>query len=391
MQARSLHVTIVSTQANWHGGEKQAALLAEGLQQHGHRCSLICREGGEFARRMQGRVEFHTIPKSVRSPVSIYRARRILEQLKPDILHANDAHGLTTAGIASLGLSIPIRVAARRVDFQLRSPQRYRMLCDGLVCVSSSVADICNASGIPREQLHVVHDGVEPTFAESGSRSRGRDSLGLNRQHRLLLTVAKLTDHKGHRYLLEALPELVKIHPGLVVAFAGDGELREELETLAQKLGVGHAVRFLGYRNDVNDLLAASDLIVQPSHMEGLCSSLIDAMFAARPIVATSAGGIPDLLDVSKDSREHAQVGWLVAPRDPHALANAIQEVLEDNQQAIDRGLAARDRAMRLFTADQMVERTLQTYEKIAQQRYGAHAAFAELFSTSWRSRRLAA
>ena len=388
MQARSLHVTIVSTQANWHGGEKQAALLAEGLQQLGHRCSLVCLEGGEFARRMQARFEVHTIPKPVRSPLSIYRVRRILEQLKPDILHANDAHGLTVGGIASLGLSVPIRVAARRVDFQLRSPQRYRTLCDGMVCVSSAVADICHSSGIPREQLHVVHDGVEPAFAESGSRSRGRDALQLSERQRLLLTVAKLTDHKGHRYLLEALPDLVRQYPDLVVAFAGDGELREELETHARQLNVEHAVRFLGYRHDVNDLLAASDLIVQPSHMEGLCSSLIDAMLAARPIVATRAGGIPDLLDVS--DRE-TKVAWLVAPRDPQALGTAIREAIEDTQQAIDRGLAARERALRLFTAKQMVEQTLQAYEQIAQQRYGAHAAFAELFSTSWRSKRLAA
>ncbi len=138
------------------------------------------------------------------------------------------------------------------------------------------------------------------------------------------------------------------------------------------RLEMGPYVRFLGYRKDVPDLLAAADVIVQPSHMGGLCSSLIDAMFAARPIVATTAGGIPDLL---RQGLGDSPLAWLVPPRSPRHLATAIREVLENTPEAVARGQQASQRALERFTADAMVEATLTAYGRIARQRYGDQAA----------------
>lgn len=371
--AKPLHVCLASTQANWHGGEKQAALLAEGLTRLGHRCSILARDDGEFSRRMKAvGCDVHTFPGSGRSISACMRIRRALGQLRPHVLHANDAHALTATGIACFGLGIPLRVAARRVDFPIRSRFRYQHLTHGLICVSTAVASVCTASGLPAARLHVVHDGVEPAFAESGSRELGRQHLKLDEQQRLLLTVAKLTDHKGHIFLLQAMPRILQQHPNVVLALAGDGELRHALEFQAQQLGIEQSVRFLGYRHDVADLLAAADLIVQPSHMEGLCSSLIDAMLAARPIVACRAGGIPDLLQT--DALDEP-VGWLTEPRNPNQLAVAICASLSDSRESQRRAAAARTRALAKFTAEQMVKSTLSAYAAIANGRYGNQAA----------------
>ena len=367
------HVALISTQTRWHGGESQAALLAEGLRSRGHQCSILARQGGEFARRMQERrFDVVTFGGRGRTLRSLWQLRSALRRIQPHVLHANDSHALTAGGIASVGLEIPVRVAARRVDFALRSTWRYRNFADGLLCVSKAVAEICRDGGIPAERLHLVHDGVPPDFAASGRRQRGRQGLELSDDQVLLLTVAKLTDHKGHVFLLRAIPRLVDRFPNLVFGLAGDGELREELESLADDLHIAPYVRFLGYRNDVPDLLAAADLVVQPSHMEGLCSSLIDAMFAARPIVATTAGGIPDLLSQQTDDQA---VAWLVSPRSPEQLSQAIQQALEDPMEALARGKRARVRAMRRFTADVMVEKTLATYRAIARRKQGDQAA----------------
>lgn len=378
-----LHVTIASTQSLWHGGEKQAALLAEGIQRHGHRCTILARDGGEFARRLQGNLDVRTFSNRGRSPRALRDIRRTLRELKPDVLHSNDAHALTAVGVAGLGLRIPVRVVARRVDFPLRSVSRYRLLANGLICVSTSVAGICAAAGIPESNLHVVHDGVEPAFAESGISEVGRESLELAENDRLLLTVAKLTDHKGHRYLLEAMPQLLRRHPKALLALAGDGELRSDLEAQARRLGVENRIRFLGYRRDVAHLLAAADVVVQPSHMEGLCSSLIDAMLAAKPIVATRAGGIPDLL--GSRSNEPA-VAWQIPTKSPEAICDAVDAVLRDPETARHRGALARERALERFTAEQMVERTLTVYARIASQLNRGHAALASLFSEVKRS-----
>lgn len=368
---RALTVAIVSTQRHWHGGETQAALLATGLSERGHDVHILARAGGAFEERMRAKgypvVAFNG---RGRSPRALWQLRQSLLQMRPDVVHANDAHALTASGLASWRLPVPLRVAARRVDFPLRSRWRYQHLADGLLCVSTSVAQVCEAGGLDPTNLHIVHDGVAPEFAASGIRARGRQSLRLVDEERLLLTVAKLTDHKGHTYLLQALPELLQRYPKIVVAFAGDGELRESLEQEAAARGVAPHVRFLDYRHDIPDLLAAADVIVQPSHLEGLCSSLIDAMLAARPIVASAAGGIPDLVS---ERPEEAPVAWLVPPKSPTALVTALEQVLADPTEAQARGSRARQRALREFTADHMVDQTLDAYRTIADRR--SHAA----------------
>jgi glycosyltransferase involved in cell wall biosynthesis len=289
-----------------------------------------------------------------------------LRRIGPDVLHYNDSHATTSAGLAALGLRIPARIAARRLDFPLHSPRQYRWFCDRVVCVSRAVARVCREGGIPPAMLRVVHDGVDPSRVRSGDRCRGRRSLALADDQVLLLSVAKLTDHKGHRFLLDALPRVIHEVPRLVVALAGDGELREPLERQAEQLGIQSHLRFLGYRHDVPDLIHAADVFVAPSHLEGLCSTLIDVMLAGRTIVTTTAGGIPDLVGANESDGE--PVAWLAPPRNPAALAEAILRALASPDQCAVMRQRACLRAERLFTADHMVEATLTVYRQALQE-----------------------
>ena len=254
---RAIRVAIVSTQRRWHGGEEQALLLAEGLRRRGHTCAIFARKGGKFADRLQvvGFPVF-TFSGRGRSPQALWSLRKALARFAPEILHYNDPHAMVAAGIASTGLTIPVRLAARRVDFRLKSVMLYRLFCDNMICVSQAVAEICREAGYPAERLHLVHDGVDPARMSAGNRNVGRRSLQLSDQHKLLLCVAKLTDHKGHQYLLDAMPAVVRRHPEAILALAGEGELREELEAQVQRLGLETHVRFLGYRTDIPDLMA---------------------------------------------------------------------------------------------------------------------------------------
>jgi L-malate glycosyltransferase len=358
-----LTVALVSTQRRWHGGEEQARLLVAGLQQRGGRCVIIAQRDGDFLARIRAE-GFETVAFAGggRSPTGLWQIRRGLRRLRPDVLHYNDSHAMTAAGLAALGLGIPLRIAARRVDFPLRSPRPYRWFCDRVVCVSQAVRRVCREGGLPDEMLRVVHDGVDPARVAAGDRQRGRQSLGLGDDQTLLLTVAKLTDHKGHRFLLEALPAVIDRAPNVVVALAGDGELRDALERQAEQLGVRSHVRFLGFRNDVYDLIHAADVFVLPSHLEGLCSTLIDVMLAKRTIVTTTAGGIPDL--VSGD--EHCgPVAWMVPPREPKALSETILRALASPEECARMQALAFRRAEQRFTADCMVEGTMAVYREM--------------------------
>jgi len=392
MPAPDLTVAMVSTQRCWHGGEEQERLLAEGPRRRGCRCVVLARRGGMFAERMLAEgFEVETFSGSGRGPAAMWRTRRLLRQIRPDVLHFNDSHAIDGAGMAALGLRIPVRAAARRVDFAIRSSRRYRWFCNCVICVSKAVADVCREGGIPDRMLRVVHDGVDPARVRSGDRKRGRRALQLSDDRTLLLTVATLTDHKGHRFLLDAMPEVLQKKQNVLLALAGDGELLDSLRQHAERLGIASQVRFLGFRNDVYDLINAADLFVLPSHKEGLCSTLIDVMLAGRPIVATAAGGIPDLLGrgtgchagafsgpvVETDDRRPSPtastseadpsdepVAWLVPPRDPPALARTIIGALDSPEQSAILRRRALERAEQRFTADCMVDATLAVFRK---------------------------
>lgn len=364
MPPMEMTVALVSTQRRWHGGEEQARLLAAGLRRRGCRCVVLARSDGAFAERMQAEgFEVVVFSGGGRSLRAIWQIRRALRRIRPDVLHYNDSHALQGAGAASLGLGIRVRVGARRVDFPLRSARLYRWFCDRVICVSHAVERVCRQGGLPEAMLRVVHDGVDPERVWGGDRNRGRRSLGLGlgESERLLLTIATLTDHKGHRYLLDALPQVIKHVPSVIVGLAGDGELREPLERQVRQLGLERYVRFLGFRNDVPDLIHAADLFVLPSHLEGLCSTLIDVMLAGRPIVATRAGGVPELVENGAGS----PVAWMTPARNPEALAEAIVRALTSPEECATKTEGARARAEALFTADCMVEATLAVYREV--------------------------
>ena len=359
----SLTVALVSTQERWHGGEEQARLLALGLRGAGGRCAILARRGGAFARRMVAAgFEVTEFLANGRSPWALWQIRRHVRRIRPDVLHYNDSHAITSGGLASIGQKIPARIAARRLDFDVRWPARYRMLCDRVICVSRAVADVCLRCGIPQRMLRVVHDGVDPARVASGCRERGRRALGAADDDTLLLCVAKLTDHKGHAFLLDGMPAVLQAEPRALLLLAGDGELREELEGRARRLGIERQVRFLGYRDDVPDLIHAADLFVFPSHMEGMGSTLIDVMLAGIPIVTTTAGGIRDV--TGSDDPRVEPTAWAVPPRNPPALAAAILEALASPERRAQHADRARRRALALFTADHMVEATLGVYRE---------------------------
>ena len=356
----------VSTERGWHGGEEQLRLLVEGARSAGHECLVAARGCGKFAPRMRrAGLPIVELPDRVRDPRGAIRLRRAARDFRPDVIHANDPHAVSLTNVACWGLPRvdrggPVRIASRRVLFPIRSPGKYRR-CDRIACVSHAIAELCVAGRLAAELLTVVHDGVDPARMTTGDAAQGRAALGLPNDAPLVLCVAQLSAYKGHRYLLDAWPTVRAAFPAAVLALAGDGPLRSDLESQARALGVADSIRFLGYRTDVPDLVQACDLFVLASPEEGLGTSVLDAMFAERPVVGADAGGIPEML------RDDAGVecGWLVAARDPRALARGLSAALSDAAERRRRAALGRSRAEQEFAAATMIARTLALYESL--------------------------
>jgi glycosyltransferase involved in cell wall biosynthesis len=368
-----LRIAFVSTQSGWYGGEHQLALLAKGLRRRGHECSVAGRADGALVPHLE-QAGLATVPivGRGRAPTCLWRIRKWLNRFRPDVIHFNDSHALTAGGIAALGLSIPLRVASRRVAFPIRSAFRLRYFADRVICVSRAVRDNCLRAGVDGDRLRVVHDGIDPAELALADGRRARRELRIAPDVKLLLTVAKLTDCKGHRYLLDALPSVKQAIPNVLLVCAGDGSLRTALEARARDLSILDHVRFVGFRTDVMDLIAAADVMVVPSHTEGLCSSIIAAMLLGCPVVASDVGGIPDLLSTGRN-----RLGWLVRPRDSAELGATLRRMLRSEQERYRRAELARMVACQKFTGETMVDQTLAVY----QERFVKRG-----YSFSWRS-----
>lgn len=354
---RPLRILLLSTQRAWYGGEEQLRQLAHGLRSRGHSPLVMLPARSDARVRLASEdVPLLPFPRRGHTPRGLWRINRAARNV--DLVHCNDPHSLSAAGLALRASRRPAVVVSRRVAFEPQSPWAYMRWSDLVVCVSRAIEERCLQSGIPSDRLRVVLDGVDPQRMAGGNRERGRAALRVSDDIEVVLCVASLREAKGHRDLVEAARRLLPRRPRARFFLAGDGPERARLEEQAAQLG--DRLVFLGYREDIPDLMAACDLFVLPSRDEGLGSSVIDAMLAARRVVGTRAGGMPEILQ-SDDSAETLPGSVLADPANPGGLAEAIDRLLSHTGDTV--GL--RQRALDRFTADTMVESTLAVYREL--------------------------
>jgi len=366
MRISSLHIDDPPT---WRGGQAQVLHLLKGLRKASHRAELVSRPGSVLAERAEeAGVKVHRIRMRGEADVlAAYRIAKIVRSGRFDVVHMHTAHAHMLGCLACARNPEPLCVVSRRVDFPIRkhalslSRIKYAFRVDHYIAISNAVKEVLVEGGVKPDKISIVHSGVEPRGAD-GDGPDIRREFGLADHERIIGTVGALVGHKGHRYLVEAVPLIRKKIPNARFILIGDGGLRADLEDLASRLGVQDAIIFAGFRPDAYNLMRQFELFAAPSHMEGLNTSILDAMMAERPIVATRAGGIPEIV-------VHEESGLLVPPKDPASLAKAILELLEDREKAACLASAGKQRATGGFTAHHMAQGTIAVYEMLLQDR----------------------
>jgi L-malate glycosyltransferase len=358
----SLHIDTART---WRGGQNQVLVTVLGMRALGHRTMLVAHPGGELRQRAQEGLDLIPLaPKTEMDLSAAWRLSRLIKRLTPDIVHAHDPHAIAMAGLALSMSTQPVKpplVASRRVDFHLRqsamSRWKYRQV-ERFICASEAIRQMLVADGVPEAKTVTVHEGVDVGRVEAAPPAKLHEELFLPHGAPIVGNVAALVPHKGQRHLVEAAALVIRQVPDARFVIAGEGELRPSLERLIKDRRLEKHVLLAGFRPDVLSLHKAFDIFVMSSVTEGLGTSLLDAMAARKPIVATATGGIPEVVADGVN-------GYLVPPRDHEAMASAIVRLLRDAALRQRLGAAGLTRVGEQFSADRMVERTLREYERL--------------------------
>jgi len=363
----SLHVDTART---WRGGQNQVLLTVNGLRALGHRAALVAHPGGELRRRAAEGLELIPIaPRTEMDLSAAWKLSRLVKRIAPDVIHAHDPHGVAMASLAlsiaapaAKGGPLPVLVASRRVDFHMKgnsfSRWKYRQV-DCFIAASEAIRRMLVADGVPTDRTVTVHEGIDVEHVLAAPPVNVHEAFFLPHGAPVVGNVAALVPHKGQRYLVEAAHQVVQQVPDARFVILGEGDLREQLEKQVREHHLEKHVLLPGFRTDVLGCIKGFDLFAMSSVTEGLGTSLLDAMACARPIVATTAGGIPEMV-------EDGVNGLLVPPRDHLALANAIVRALKDDALRRRMGAAGLSVVNARFTVDRMVAETASVYARVA-------------------------
>lgn len=345
----------------WRGGQNQALLLIQGLRERGHVAELVALAESPLAKRAEvvGVRVYAVGRKAVRLRAAL-QLRRLLDQGRCEIVHCHEAHGLTAAWVAGVHRRAAL-VASRRVAYPLSKNRlalaRYRR-AHRIVAVSRFVGESTIRSGLPKEQIEIIYDGIQITplpVPEARLAARRRWNLG---DAPVLGCVGYLLPDKGQELLVKALPIIREQYGNSRLLLAGDGHSRVHLEQLARDLGVRDAVEFAGFVDNVAQVYQALDIFLFPSFAEALGSSLLAAMAYGLPPVALAGGAVPEIIE---DGRN----GLLVPGPQPAGIAAAVLKLLRDSSLAAQLGLAARRTIEQRFSAGRMVQDTVDLYRRV--------------------------
>lgn len=343
-------------------GEHMLA-LAEGLRPYGRVDIIFAGDGpaAAFAERAsaEGLLSFRPALHDLRCGGDC--VRDWIARQRPDVVHVHagapwEGHELVRCAAAT-GAAV---VRTEHLPFVIDRDADRRAYLDQaslvkrLICVSEAAQRSYVASGVPRERLRVVRNGIAP---RSPGRKSGevRAALGIADDRIVCLTVARMTPQKGHRLIIEAAPSVLARCPQALFVWVGTGPMRRDLEAEIDRRHLSDHILLLGQREDVPDLLAASDMFVLPSAFEGLPIAALEASAAGLSVAGTRAPGLAEAV-------QHGVTGLLVGVEDAAGLGTAIV-VLSGDAGAL-MGQAGRRLVAERFTRERMAEQTLGVYQE---------------------------
>lgn len=361
-----MKVLMLNEIMDWGGGEVLTLDLAKALSKNGIKLTLGCNPGsvlGERAKEEGVRV----IPVRMRNEIDLLSVIYLIATIQKEkfsIVHCHTMRDHVLGSLAARYLGkIPV-VRTQHIHYpenpSLMAQLAYKKWTDMIICNSEFIRKNLIKAGIDSGLLTMVHNGIDlERMKISENPKQFRDEIGFISDEVLIGCVGSLFSTKGQEYLIRAFPGILENHPRCRLVIVGDGPERGNLEALVEKLNVGKEVVFTGKRKDIAHILASLDLMVVPSVWDepfGLVS--LEAMIMKVPLVVTSVGGIPEVI-------ENNVTGITVQPGDYEALMQAVIKMLDDGGLTGNIVENAEKRVLEYFNAHRMASQVEAVYEKL--------------------------
>jgi glycosyltransferase involved in cell wall biosynthesis len=374
MKTRTLFVV---DNLQFGGGERVFSQIINGLNPDKYKIFLASLPNGAFYEAITNRhVKFLPLDFSKRfNPSLFFQLKKIIRTNKIQIVHGQGTRAEFYARIANkiAGTSKYVSTIAMPVEgFDIERARKwfYRFFdwisekfVDRFIVVSDSLKNkMIIDRGINPEKVVRIYNGIEPDQYSpknsEKSRPEVRNKFNINDTSLVIGAIGRLVWQKGFEYLIQAIPDVIKVYPKVKFLIVGDGPLKAKLEALSMELGVKDKIIFTGFRTDIKEILSALDILVIPSLKEGFPLITLEGMAMAKPIVATRIHGIEEQI-------ANSETGLLVPSQDADALAKTINLLINDRDLALRLGINSRQRAEEEFSVEKMVEETVKIYQSL--------------------------
>ncbi|MFW5777672.1 MAG: glycosyltransferase [Bacteroidota bacterium] len=359
-------ILFITSPLTWRGGEQQLAYLLEILTEKNVAFGIVCPIKSSFHRLcIEKGYQVHSfVLRGIFNIVVGSFVYRIWKRYGYSLLHANDSHAHMAAVWSSvMGCKAPV-VLHRRVDFPVKntvfSRKKYNWpTIAAIICISEEVKKVLEPAVRNKNIIHVIHSGIDlERFEQGGASSTDlRELYSIPVQKKLVGMVAALAPHKDHKTFVKTAELVLRKRDDAVFIAIGEGSTRKDIETLINKKKLTGKVIIAGFMQNIPGILPQLDCFLLTSQTEGMGTSLLDAFAAGVPVVATSAGGIPEIVI-------HQKTGLLAPVKDAQALSENVSVLLDDQNMRQYLTNQAKKHLPR-FTYQEMGIKTIQIYRML--------------------------
>lgn len=368
--------------SKYAGGEKVAYQIAKGLDRQKYDSIVACYPNGIFADMLReaGVEVFKADMCSKYNILTIFRLAKFMRQRHIDIVHTHGSRANFYGRLAARIARVPAIISTIAIilgreshaDVNVVKRKLYIIidkLTSGFVDKFLVLSEIhrnalANDYNIDLSRIEKIYNGIE-LGEYNNEPNKGyiiRKEMNISQESQIVGFIGRLAIEKGLSFLLQAFPKVITVFPDVKFLIVGDGSLRVELESLAERLNTHDNCIFTGFRKDIPNILSAIDIFTMSSLFEGMPMVILEAMASSKPVISTDVGGISELV-------VDGETGILVPPQDPDALAEAIITLLKDKQKAKQMGIAGRKRVEEYFDVKVMVRRTEEVYEELIKEK----------------------